>query len=99
VLDAALALCDRDGYQNVTIKGIADAAGVGRQTVYRWWPAKTDVLLEAVRDLAARRSVDLAPDTGDALKDVEVLLAATYGLTRGSTGQALVGLLADAQSE
>src|SRR5882762_7181454 len=97
VLEAALALCERDGYQKVTIKGIADQAGVGRQTVYRWWPAKTDVLLEAVRGLAGRRGVDLTPDSGDALKDIRTLLAATYELTRGPTAGALVGLLVDAQ--
>jgi len=82
----------------VTIKGIADAPASSSDGL-SLVASQTDVLLEAVRDLAARRSVDLAPDTGDALKDVEVLLAATYGLTRGSTGQALVGLLADAQSD
>ncbi|MGO4424281.1 TetR family transcriptional regulator, partial [Streptomyces sp. MCAF7] len=35
VLAAALELCQRDGFQPLTIKGIAEAAGVGRQTVYR----------------------------------------------------------------
>ena len=50
VLDAALRLVDRDGYGSVTIKGIAEEAGVGRQTVYRWWTSKAAILLEAVAE-------------------------------------------------
>ncbi|MFD0331213.1 TetR/AcrR family transcriptional regulator [Streptacidiphilus monticola] len=48
ILDAALALAVEHGYTGVTIKGIAERAGVGRQTVYRWWPTRGAVLLEAM---------------------------------------------------
>lgn len=99
VLEAALRLCQRDGYQQLTIKGIADEAGVGRQTVYRWWPAKTDVLLEALVDLRTRESARLSPDSGDPLRDVRELLDFTFALARGVTGEALVGLMADAQRD
>jgi AcrR family transcriptional regulator len=99
VLEAALLLCQRDGYQQLTIKGIAEAAGVGRQTVYRWWPTKADVLIEALRELAVIKSAKLDPDSGDALRDVRTLLTATFELTNGYTGQALVGLMAAAQGD
>lgn len=99
VLDAALALCQSGGYQALTMKGIAETAGVGRQTVYRWWPAKQDVLLDALRDLALRRAEHLDPETGDTLRDVRTLLAATFALTTSLTGNALVGLMAEAQHD
>jgi AcrR family transcriptional regulator len=99
VLDAALALCERDGYRHVTIKGIADAAGVGRQTIYRWWPTKDDVLLEALQRLAERTADTLTPDIGSALSDVQLALETTLTLLRGVAGQALVGLMAQAQSD
>ncbi|OIV35685.1 TetR family transcriptional regulator [Mangrovactinospora gilvigrisea] len=99
VLDAALRLCQEDGYQELTIKGIADTAGVGRQTVYRWWHTKADILVEALVDLRRRFPDGLFPDTGDTLRDVETLLESTFALTRSSTGRAITGLMADAQSD
>jgi AcrR family transcriptional regulator len=98
VLDAALMLCRRDGYAHVTMKGIADEAGVGRQTVYRWWPAKSDVLLEALREFADRELPKVAL-TGDALRDVHVVLKLTFRALRDVTGKAISGLMADAQHD
>jgi AcrR family transcriptional regulator len=99
VLDAALELCQSDGYQQLTMKGIAETAGVGRQTVYRWWPAKQDVLIDALRDLALRKAERLDPETGDTLRDVRTLLDATFTLTTALTGNALIGLMAEAQHD
>lgn len=99
VLDAALQLCQRDGFQGLTIKAIAETAGVGRQTVYRWWPTKEAVLLDALRDVGLRESRRLAPDSGDTLLDVENLLATTFALTQQLTGKAIVGLMAEAQHD
>ncbi|MCX4677720.1 TetR/AcrR family transcriptional regulator [Streptomyces sp. NBC_01433] len=54
--DAALALVGEIGYGKTTIEGIAARAGVGKQTIYRWWPSKAAVLLEAYLDLQNRLS-------------------------------------------
>ncbi|KAK1181127.1 TetR/AcrR family transcriptional regulator [Streptomyces sp. NBS 14/10] len=99
VLAAALELCQRDGFQPLTIKGIAEAAGVGRQTVYRWWPTKEAVLLEALRDLTEREAPTLLPDTGDPLRDLETFLVGAYTMTARLTGQAVAGLMAEAQRD
>lgn len=48
ILTAAYELTTEVGYQAVTIEGISARAGAGKQTVYRWWPTKADVLLEAL---------------------------------------------------
>ncbi|MGW0451572.1 TetR/AcrR family transcriptional regulator [Gordonia sputi] len=47
ILSAAFQLTQEVGFGGLTIEGIATRAGVGKQTVYRWWPTKADVLLEA----------------------------------------------------
>ncbi|MFE3020839.1 TetR/AcrR family transcriptional regulator [Streptomyces sp. NPDC059256] len=79
IYDAALALVTEVGYGRTTIEGIAARAGVGKQTIYRWWPSKAAVLLEAFLDLAdqaADGSYDF-PDTGDLEADLKTVLRAT----------------------
>ncbi|WP_328909869.1 TetR/AcrR family transcriptional regulator [Streptomyces sp. NBC_00234] len=82
IYDAALALVVEAGYAKTTIEGIAARAGVGKQTIYRWWPSKAAVLLEAFTDLG-ERSAELAeevhgiPDTGDLAADLKLVLRAT----------------------
>ena len=50
VLDATVALVEEDGYGRVTMEAIARRAGVGKQTVYRWWPSKAAIVLEALNE-------------------------------------------------
>ena len=52
--EAALALVGEAGYRATTIEAIAARAGVGKQTIYRWWPSKSAVLLEAFVALGER---------------------------------------------
>ncbi|MCT7355184.1 TetR/AcrR family transcriptional regulator [Streptomyces sp. 15-116A] len=83
IYDAALALVAEVGYPKTTIEGIAARAGVGKQTIYRWWPSKADVLLEAFLDLgdqaaeAAGQVPYAIPDTGDLAADLKGVLRAT----------------------
>jgi AcrR family transcriptional regulator len=98
ILQAALDLCARDGYQNVTMKGIAQAAGSGRQTVYRWWQTKAQVLMESLSGLLADE-VSPTPDSGDAHADLVAFLHQTFALAQGVAGQIVVGLMADAQAD
>lgn len=48
ILTAALDLCAEHGYGNVTVEAIAARAGAGKKTIYRWWPSKGAVVLEAI---------------------------------------------------
>ncbi|OKK19354.1 TetR family transcriptional regulator [Streptomyces sp. CB00455] len=81
VLDAALALVGEVGYNKLTVEAIAARAGVGKQTIYRWWPSKADVLLDASLALVdgAAQEVRWAgfPDTGDLAADLKHVLRAT----------------------
>ncbi|MFE1322526.1 TetR/AcrR family transcriptional regulator [Kitasatospora phosalacinea] len=95
ILAAAYELLDEAGYARLTVEGIAARAGTGKQTVYRWWPGKADVLLEALT-VHARRHVPL-PDTGDHAADLHAFLAATFAAATPPTGDALRALMAEAQ--
>jgi AcrR family transcriptional regulator len=92
ILDAAVRLTMRDGYQAVTIKGVAEEAGVGRQTIYRWWTTKAALVLEAIRDLAERAGRP-AP-TGDAVHDLRALLRASFRLVP-TAAPAITGMMAE----
>jgi len=59
VLDAALKLFGRDGWERTTIAAIAKEADVSKETIYAVWGAKTAILAE----LAQRAVRGDAPDT------------------------------------
>ncbi|MDT0614758.1 TetR/AcrR family transcriptional regulator [Streptomyces lancefieldiae] len=94
IYDAALALVAEVGYPKTTIEGIAARAGVGKQTIYRWWSSKADVLLEAFLDLgaqaaqAAGQETYAIPDTGDLAADLKAVLRATVDELRDPTFEA-----------
>ena len=81
ILDAALDLLVADGYQGMTVEGIAQRAGVGKATVYRRFADKAEILVEAVRT----HGCALVPmvDTGDVRADV---LSMLDGMARSLAG-------------
>lgn len=72
ILQAADDLLVERGFDGVTVEGIAARAGVGKQTIYRWWPSKTDILLEALLEDAEVGFV--FPNTGEPIADVKQFL-------------------------
>ncbi|MFG2824655.1 TetR/AcrR family transcriptional regulator [Kitasatospora sp. NPDC048365] len=97
ILDAALELALRDGYAKVTVEGIAQAAGVGKQTIYRWWPSRAAVVLEALNDRSGPASQ--VPDTGDVEADITATAEAVIRLLGTDLGTVWRGLVADAQGD
>ena len=78
ILAAAFELVGEVGYARLTIEGIAARAGVGKQTIYRWWPSKGTVLFDAFLALSENQDGDPAlPDSGDLEADLKLVLRAT----------------------
>jgi AcrR family transcriptional regulator len=75
ILAAASDLLTETGYSDLTIEAIAARAGVGKQTIYRWWRGKGSVILDALVETAVR-DLEL-PDTGDLRADLRVIVRAT----------------------
>ena len=65
VLTAARELLTDRGLPGLSVDDIAAHAGVSKNTIYRWWPTKAAVLMDAFTDAAVNRIE--APADGDAL--------------------------------
>ncbi|MFG3256179.1 TetR/AcrR family transcriptional regulator [Streptomyces sp. NPDC048172] len=80
ILSASMELVGEVGYNKLTIEAIASRAGVGKQTIYRWWPSKAAVLLDAFTQTTDQTQEEYAegiPDTGDLEADLKGVLYAT----------------------
>lgn len=98
ILQAALALCREVGFAKLTIEAIAERAGVGKQTIYRWWPSKGAVVLEALNEYAGE--VADFPDTGDVIADLRQPMTGVAGLfSSPDFVPVYTGVIAAAQSD
>ncbi|WUS98593.1 TetR/AcrR family transcriptional regulator [Streptomyces sp. NBC_00708] len=93
-LDAALDLCTERGYGRVTIEAIAARAGVSKKTIYRWWPSKSAVLLEAFTEMLVSATPFI--DTGDIARDLRThITGAVHVLAVPPFGPAYAGILSE----
>jgi AcrR family transcriptional regulator len=112
VLHAADDLLVERGFGGVTIEGIAARAGVAKQTIYRWWPSKVDILLDtliedagrqlAIRDSGAGRgdSGGRGDHAGSAVESTRrYLRALARFLTKDPAGKVLLALIGEAQHD
>ena len=98
VLQAADDLLVERGFAGLTVEGIAATAGVAKQTIYRWWPSKTEILfdayiLDAVEHFTAADHGDLGSDLRDQLSQL-----ATF-LSRPDTNAVFCALAGQAQHD
>jgi AcrR family transcriptional regulator len=96
ILAAALELVSEVGYSGLTMEGLAARAGVGKQTIYRWWPTKGDVLLEAG---AVKAEIHVpVTDHGSYAADLRAFLEASYRLaSHPQLADLLRAVIAEAQ--
>jgi AcrR family transcriptional regulator len=95
ILHAALEIVSEA--DRFTIEAIARRAGVGKQTVYRWWGSRGEVLLEGLVSFAA--GAVRAPRSADPRRDLELFLGRTIEAIRDQHAAALAILMADAQHD
>jgi AcrR family transcriptional regulator len=92
VLEAADDLLAERGFAGVTVEGIAARADVAKQTIYRWWPSKTDILFEALAVDAAEFFT--SPDHGELGQDLRDRLGQLAAFLSGTDSGAVVRALA-----
>ena len=81
VREAVRSLVQRAGFEAVSHQQVAAEAGIGRATVYRHWPNRTDLLLDAIAEVEAPRdwktSGDLATDLARELERLQRTLSSS----------------------
>lgn len=98
VLGAALALLRETGYRQMTVDAIAVRSGVSKATIYRWWPHKAAILMEA---FLTSVETDIAfPDSGSLREDLVTQMSALIRVLRDPyLGALIVALLGEAQHD
>ncbi|ASU81446.1 TetR family transcriptional regulator [Nocardiopsis gilva YIM 90087] len=98
VLHAADDLLVERGFAGLTIEGIAQRAGVAKQTIYRWWKSKVDILLDTLAD-DARDALQWRIPEGDtaAEEDLKAHLRRVADFFQDPAGQVLQALVGHAQ--
>lgn len=97
VLLAVVDLLDEVGYQHLTVEAVAARAGVGRTTVYRWWPTKPALVIEALAATTPRAEIGL---TGDSRRDLRAVVDRLARTECGPTmAETLPALAAEARRD
>ena len=97
VLEAANSLLSEVGFSRLTMESIAARAGVGKATLYRWWPGKGAVAMEAF--LAAVSPKISFPHTDSAVADITTQMLRLAEAYRGTTGRIVCEFIALGQAD
>jgi AcrR family transcriptional regulator len=96
VLDSTRDLVRTLGPRAVTVDAIAAAAGVGKQTIYRWWPSKSAVIMDALSELTDPEPGEM-PDS--AQEAVRLQMRRVAAMFASRQGQLIREVVADAQGD
>src|ERR1700686_674519 len=98
ILRSTLKLLKQDGgFPELSIEAIAADAGVGKTTVYRWWPTKAALVADA---FSASADNELRfPDTGNVRSDMSLQMRRLIRILSSDRGKIVAALLAGGQSD
>lgn len=96
IIDTTIGLLETVEYRDITIDRIAATAKVGKQSIYRWWPSKAEVVLDAYT-AKLNRLPPLLPSP-DAFADLEDDLKRFYAIMRNDLiAKGMRSMIAEAQ--
>src|SRR6201988_3068882 len=94
-LRATSELLHEVGPRRMTVDEIARRSGVSKATIYKWWPNKSAVSIEA---FLGQMMVDAPdPDTGSAYEDIRLVLRGMMHFYTSPSGRVFAQLAAEAQ--
>lgn len=87
------------GYEGLTLQGVAAAAHVGKQTIYRWWGGKAELVADCLVEGLLWDSELAIADTGDVVRDLTEWVAHMLDLDRPGARDVLRSLLGAATND
>ena len=96
ILDSTRRLLTHTTVQKLSIEAIAKKAGVGKTTIYRWWPNKSAVIMEAIFSQPAFNNVLPTPRNG--VQGVTQQLDKLCRQMGGKNGRLVAEIVGEAQS-
>ena len=97
ILKAAYELLQDGGIAAVTIEAVAARAGVGRPTVYRWWPNANAVAMAALMEIAETSTPKAASKS--AITALRRQLRAVAAVFSTPAGRSVASMLASSESD
>ena len=97
VLEAASDLLDEGGIGAATIEAIAARAGVSKVTIYKWWPTRGAVAIDAY--FHRYRQTGTFADSGDVQADLSAQIKVLIRAFRGRAGSIMAELIGQAQTD
>lgn len=97
ILRSTLKLLRRHGFGSLSIEAVSADAHVGKATVYRWWPTKGALVVDA---FASSIENELHfPDSGSVCEDMSVQMNQYLEVLRSRSGRIIAGVIAAGQSD
>ena len=88
--EAALALLAEVGYDRLTMDAVAARARAGKTTIYRRWPGKAELVIDALNSL---KGVPAVPDTGSLRQDLRALAESITSAEGQFGAQVTIGMV------
>lgn len=96
ILSATVHLLRKTSVRELAIESIAREAGVGKATIYRWWPNKAAIVIDAFFSEALPRTS--FPDTGSPGEAIEAQCAKVIDVLSGPLGKVVAQVIGEGQS-
>ena len=97
ILEATRRLLTHTSVQKLSIEAIAKKAGVGKTTIYRWWPSKAAVVMEAIFSQPAFQNI--LPTPSNAKEGIRIQIEKLARQLAGKNGRIVAEIIGEAQPE
>src|ERR1700746_2847881 len=97
IMDAVYSLLKEKSVRDLTIEAVAKRAGVGKPTLYKWWPTKATLVLEMLCERMAPKLEK--PTVLTAEESLRFRVRSLTDAVKGPVGKVGAGLIAEGQSE